>query len=284
MTSDPVASSTTHRFGLGVSISPSWSSVDEIDRVTEVAALSARSGASVFLLGDKPPGGSGTRSNAVLLGWLARELEGVPRVGSLFLVRESPVESLVVTARTVGELIRRGGSTPVIGIMRGRETAGRSMPGPDVEAAASVLRGDPEVGDVEVWVGAERGPALDRAGRVGDVWLANAHYDHEALVGQLRRFRQTASPRVAGAAVRRDFVCDPDSERAHAMARRLLADGYRGGKFDESALVAGSPAECLERLAAVSAFGFSDVLVRPALAGDAAVEQFHMLFEEWTRS
>lgn len=278
-----MAQPTTTPFGLGVSISPSWASDEEVDRITEVAKLSSRAGASVFLLGDKPASSPGARSNAILLGWLARDLVGVPRVGSLFLVRELPVESLLVAARTVGELIRRGGSTPVIGIMRGRDSAETPMPGPDVEAAAGALRADPELSNVELWVGAERGRALDRAGRAADVWLANAHYDDAALTDQLRRFRLGASAQ-AGAAVRRDFVCDPDSAKAHAEARRLLAGGYRGGKFDESVLIAGSPAECLERLADVAALGFADVLVRPAVSGQAAAEQFHMLFEKWVRS
>lgn len=275
-----MAQPTSFPFGLGVSISPSWSSDDELDRITEVAKLSSRAGASVFLLGDKPAGKPGARSNAVLLGWLARDLGGVPRVGSLFLVRELPIGSLLVTARTLGELIRRGGSIPVVGIMRGRDTAEAPMPGPDVETAAAALRADPELSEMELWVGAERGRGLDRAGRTADVWLANAHYDDAALTDQLRRFRVGASAQ-AGAAVRRDFVCDPDSSKAHGEARRLLADGYRGGKFDESVLIAGSPAECLGRLAEVASLGFADVLVRPAVSGEAATEQFQMLFEEW---
>jgi alkanesulfonate monooxygenase SsuD/methylene tetrahydromethanopterin reductase-like flavin-dependent oxidoreductase (luciferase family) len=277
-----MAQPTTFPFGLGVSISPSWSSDDELDRLAEVAQLGSRAGASVFLLGDKPTRDPGARSNAVLLGWLARDLVRVPRVGSLFLVRELPVHSLLVTARTTGELIRRGGSTPVVGIMRGRDDAETPMPGPDVEVAAEALRADPALSDMELWVGAERGQALDRAGRVADVWLANAHYDNEALTDQLRRFRRQSSQQ-AGAAVRRDFVCNADSATAHAEARRLLADGYRGGKFDDSVLIAGSPAECLERLAEVAVLGFDDVLVRPAVSGQAAVEQFDRLFEEWAR-
>jgi len=272
-------------FGLGVSISPSWSSDREIDRVIDVASITARSRASVFLMGDKPGRSPDVRSNAVLPGWLlgSGSLVGVPRVGSLFLVRQTPVESLLATARTLGGLIRRNGSTPVIGVMRGREGSAVPMPGLDVEEAATALRVDSAVPEMELWVGAEQGLAIDRAGRVADVWLANGYFDDGALLQQLRRFR-AASPGNACTAVRRDFLCDPDSNTAHATVKRMLAHGYRGGKFDELVLIAGSPAECLERMAGIAGLGFDDVLVRPAADGHAAVEQFQMLFEEWARS
>jgi len=266
-------------FGLGASISPSWSTDREVDRVAEVASVVARSGASVFLVGDKPGRSPDVRSNAVLLGWLSGHLVGVPRVGSLFLVRQTPIESLLATARTLGDLLRGTGSTPVIGVMRGRQGSAVPMPGPHVDEAVAALRGDPAIREMELWVGAEQGTAIDRAGRLADVWLANGYFDDQALSDQLRRFR-AASP-DAGTAVRRDFVCHPDSSTAHATARRMLADGYRGGRFDESVLIAGAPAECIERMASVAELGFDDVLVRPADDGQEAVEQFHMLFEEW---
>src|SRR5690606_21683993 len=143
-------------------------------------------------------------------------------------------------------------------------------------------RDDPAVSEMELWVGAEQGRAIERAAAIADVWLANAYYDDGALVHQLKTLR-TAARRPVRPAVRRDFVCDPDSATAHATARRLLADGYRGGRFDESVLIAGSPAECLDKMAAIADLGFEEVLVRPAADGPAAVEQFHLLFQQWDR-
>ena len=270
-------------FGLGASVSPSWPSDGEAERVAEVAAIVARSGASVFLVGDKPGRSPDVRSNAVMLGWLAGHLAGVPRIGSLFLVRQTPIESLLAVARTIGDLAGVHGSVPVIGVMRGRQPAGAPMPGPDVDEAAAELRADPAIRDLELWVGAEQGTAIDRAGRLADVWLANGYFDHAALAAQMRRFR-AASSAGAATAVRRDFVCHPDSRTAHATVRRMLADGYRGGRFDETVLIGGSPAECIERMASVADLGFDDVLVRPAADGQEAVEQFQMVFEEWSRS
>jgi alkanesulfonate monooxygenase SsuD/methylene tetrahydromethanopterin reductase-like flavin-dependent oxidoreductase (luciferase family) len=166
--------------------------------------------------------------------------------------------------------------------MHGREGSDVAMPGPYVDAAAQALREDLAVPDVELWVGAERGRALDRSGAIADVWLANGYFGEEALVRQLERLR-AASRRPVRPAVRRDFLCDPDSNKTHATVRRMLADGYRGGKFDESLLIAGTPAECLERMSGIAGLGFEDVLLRPAADGPAAVEQFQMLFEEWDR-
>ncbi|HVR31154.1 MAG TPA: hypothetical protein VMS74_00415 [Acidimicrobiia bacterium] len=269
-----------NRFGLGISISPSWTSEEEADVVLAVAQIASQNGASVFMLGDKPGAGPEVRSNAVLLAWLLPHLVGVPRIGSLFLARQTPLDSLVVIARTLCDLIRHTPATPAIGVMRGRQAAGADIPGPDIETAAAVLRGEPNIRDAEIWVGAEQGGAIDRAARIADVWLANGYFGEVALLEQLRRFRLQASD-SARTAVRRDFLCDPDSSKAHATLRQMLADGYRGGKFDERVLIAGSPAECLERMADTARLGFDDVLVRPAAEGPAAVEQFQMLFDEW---
>ena len=267
-------------FGLGISISPSWTSEDEADIALAVAQVASQNHASVFMVGDKPGAGREVRSNAVLLAWLLPHLVGVPRIGSLFLARQTHVDSLVVVARTLCDLIRHTRATPAIGLMRGRQGAGTDMPGPDLETAAAVLRDEPNIRDAEIWVGAEQGGAIDRAAQIADVWLANGYFGEQALLEQLRRFRLQASDR-ARTAVRRDFLCDPDPNKAHATLRQMLADGYRGGKFDETVLIAGSPAECLERMASTARLGFDDVLVRPAAEGPAAVEQFQMLFEEW---
>jgi hypothetical protein len=260
-------------FGLGISVTPLWRSDRDVDRTVEMAQIAAAHGASVFQVGDKAGRDPENRSNAVLLGWLLRELAGVPRVGALFLVREIPVDALVVGVRTLSELIRANGSVPVIGLMHGRGRA--DSPGPGVEEAAVALRDG--AGEFELWVGAERGAALDRAARIGDVWLANAYYGAEELADQRRRIVERSEGRVR-TAVRRDFVCESDSSRAHATARSLLADGYRGGRFDEETMVAGSPDEVRERLAGVAELGFDDILVRPALGGDAGVEQTRMLY------
>lgn len=150
------------------------------------------------------------------------------------------------------------------------------MPGPDVEAPAEV-RDDPAVGRPtpgsgrsDSWVGADRGTALDRAGRIAEVWLANAYVDERVLMDQLGRIKDTS---VTSAACR-DFVCDPSSKRAHSAARKMLADGYRGGRFDESVLIAGTPAECLEQMAGVAGLGFDDVLVRPQWTGHLPPSSF----------
>jgi hypothetical protein len=78
-------------FGLGISVSPSWTSDDAIDQLMEVAKTASHRSASVFLVGDKP-GGSDVRSNAELLAWRLRDLAHVPQIGSLFLVRRTPVD------------------------------------------------------------------------------------------------------------------------------------------------------------------------------------------------
>jgi hypothetical protein len=269
------------KFGLGVSFSPAWSSESDVEQTLMAARTASRCGASLFLAGDKPGGADEVRSNAVILGWLLNELIGVPRIGFLHLVRQSPVDVMLAQLRTMGELIVRQGSTPIFGVMRGREPAMADLPGSSVEEAVDAIRAERCSADAEVWVAAEYGPALERAGRIADVWLANGYYDPESLAGQLRRVEAAAGSRVR-AAVRRDFVVDEVGGRAHQRVRDLLANGYRNGKFTTESLVAGGPGECIERLAEVARLGFADVVVRPALDGPEGSEQLQMLFEHWT--
>jgi alkanesulfonate monooxygenase SsuD/methylene tetrahydromethanopterin reductase-like flavin-dependent oxidoreductase (luciferase family) len=76
-----------------------------------------------------------------------------------------------------------------------------------------------------------------------------------------------------GCAVGREFVCDTDSGLARQQRDELLGSGYRGGRFRESSLIAGSPSECLDRLSEVAALGLDDILMRPAVEGRAAVDR-----------
>jgi hypothetical protein len=237
---------------------------------------------SLFVAGDKPGGAGVGRSNAVILGWLLSELVGVPRIGSLHLVRSSPEGVLLAQLRTLGDLIVRQGSTPIFGVMRGREPEGLNLQGSSVESAAEAIRSE-GIYTAELWVAAEGGDALDRAGRIADVWLANGYYDPEPLASQLRRVEEAAGGPVR-AAVRRDFVIDDQGGRAHRRARDLLANGFRNGKFTPKSLIAGDPDECLERLAELARLGFADVVVRPALEGPEGSEQLQLLFEHWKAS
>jgi alkanesulfonate monooxygenase SsuD/methylene tetrahydromethanopterin reductase-like flavin-dependent oxidoreductase (luciferase family) len=116
---------------------------------------------------------------------------------------------------------------------------------------------------VEVWIAATAPPALERAARMGDAWIASPSADLESLETQLRRYRFAAT--AAGrepdtVAVRRDVYVGESDEEAEATAAPLLAGGYRG--FDPSVLVVGGPERVARAFLELGDLGFTDVIVR----------------------
>jgi alkanesulfonate monooxygenase SsuD/methylene tetrahydromethanopterin reductase-like flavin-dependent oxidoreductase (luciferase family) len=114
---------------------------------------------------------------------------------------------------------------------------------------------------VEVWVGATGEPAIDRAARLADGWLASPGLTFEqasrlAAVFLERCAAWGRSPTAV--AVRRDvYVADSaaDADRARAAMGR-----YRG--FDPSALVCGTPDEVAASFRQLAEVGYTDVIVR----------------------
>jgi alkanesulfonate monooxygenase SsuD/methylene tetrahydromethanopterin reductase-like flavin-dependent oxidoreductase (luciferase family) len=116
---------------------------------------------------------------------------------------------------------------------------------------------------VEVWIGAMAEPAIDRAARLGDGWLASPALAPEAAGRQLAFYRERceAHGRPAGTpAIRRDIYVGETPDEAHATAERVLTSGYRG--FPRDAVVVGDAAQVAEAFAELGRLGYSDVIVR----------------------
>lgn len=265
------------RFNLGVSISPFWGSNGAVENAFELARAASEARLSSFVVGAKSGSDSGIRSGSAITTRLIPELAGVDRIGCLFLVREYHMDSLVAEMRTVNDLVGQVGSVAILGLMQGRRPGLPSRAPANIADAVSLVRGDAAFGSGEVWIAAERGKALTRAARFADVWLANAYYDIDRLREQLTVFTQ----RDVRRAVRRDFVCEADSGSARHQRSELLDAGYRGERFSQSSMIAGSPDECIESLSRVAALGFDEVLIRPAVGGRAGVAQLRLLLEQW---
>ena len=114
---------------------------------------------------------------------------------------------------------------------------------------------------VEVWIASSAPPAIDRAARLADGWLAAPGATPEQARTQITLYRErcAAHGRTPTAiAVRRDiYVAE---SRADADTVRGLAAGYRG--FDPSALVIGTVDEVVARFRDLGAMGATDVIVR----------------------
>lgn len=123
---------------------------------------------------------------------------------------------------------------------------------------------------VEVWVGALAPPAIDRAARLAEGWLASPGLTRAEAADSLNRYRQACAEHgrePTAVAIRRDVFVGATSQEARAVVAPYLAGGYRG--FPEEALLFGSVAEVADAIADLAALGYTDVIVRNIVADQA---------------
>ena len=116
---------------------------------------------------------------------------------------------------------------------------------------------------VEYWIGASAEPAIDRAARIGDGWLASPGLIPEVARAQLDFYRARCAARghaPSAIALRRDVYVGESSREAEAVAGPIVARGYRG--FKPEALVWGGVTEVTERFRQFAAMGYTDIIVR----------------------
>jgi alkanesulfonate monooxygenase SsuD/methylene tetrahydromethanopterin reductase-like flavin-dependent oxidoreductase (luciferase family) len=116
---------------------------------------------------------------------------------------------------------------------------------------------------VEVWIGASAPPAIDRAARLVDGWIASPGLSHEEARAQAELYRErcAAYGRQPGAVVlRRDIYVGESPSEAHATLQHALSRRYRG--MPAEALIAASVDEVAERFRTFGKIGYTDILVR----------------------
>ena len=116
---------------------------------------------------------------------------------------------------------------------------------------------------VEVWIGASAEPAIDRAARLGDGWIASPGltFDEARSQADFYRERCAAYGRQPNAvALRRDIYVGQTSSEAQAVLQHALGRSYRG--IPAEALIAGSVDEVADEFRTFAEIGYTDILVR----------------------
>lgn len=116
---------------------------------------------------------------------------------------------------------------------------------------------------VTVWIGASAEPAIDRAARLGDGWIASPHLRPVEARDQIRLYRERRAAHGSGegvAIIRRDVYVGEDAEEARRTALPVIEAGYRG--FAPDALVCGAAEQVAAAFAELAEMGYDEVLVR----------------------
>ena len=246
----------------------------------ERAAAAREAGLDSLFVGDHHATGPVPYyQNTPIMGRLLAEWSDAP-AGALFLL---PLWNPVLVAEHMGTLasVARGRFILQCALGGGEEQF--AAMGVDIKKRVSLFEGNLDVvrrllaGDdvdgariaplppepVEVWIGGHAPPALDRAARLGDGWIAGPEATDEQAAELVAAYRERCAahdraPTVV--AIRRDVHVGQDDADARAVAGPVLQRGYRG--FDTAATVVGGPERVEERFAGYAALGFTDVIIR----------------------
>lgn len=116
---------------------------------------------------------------------------------------------------------------------------------------------------VEVWIGADVDPAIDRAARLGDAWYGSVQLSPDELATTVARYRERCAAHGTTPScfpVRRDVYVGVDDADVARVVDPVVASGYRG--MDPAALVTGTVSQVVDQLGRLGDLGFTDVIVR----------------------
>jgi len=275
---------------IGVSLRSSYPTADARVGATwmvERAAAASAAGLDSLFVGDHHVTGSPYYQNSPVLGRVLAEWGDRP-AGALYLL---PLWHPVLLAEQVGTLasIARGrfilqcglgeGEAQFAGMGATLRTRGstfeaslnvvrRLLEGECVDADEPVPIRGAQIGPlpsepVDVWIGASAPAAIDRAGRLGDGWLAGPNLTLQQAGAQIDLYRQRCLEHGRGVgvtAIRRDVHVAKSASEANRVATPIIEAGYRG--FTPEALAVGSVDDVVEAFARLGELGYTDVIVR----------------------
>ena len=123
---------------------------------------------------------------------------------------------------------------------------------------------------VEVWIAASAKPAIERAARLGDGWLAAPGLSPAEAEESLAYYRECCARhgrKVGVTAIRRDIYVGADAANAAAVGGAVVAAGYRGFPID--ATIVGDVESVAAAFRGYAEMGYSDVIVRNLVTDQA---------------
>lgn len=255
--------------------------------MVERAAAARRAGLDSLFVGDHHATPAPYYQNVPIIARMLAEWGDAP-AGCLFLL---PLWNPVLLAEQVGTLAAIAGGRFIVQVGLGDDEAQfaamgttartrtsafeqsldlvrRLLAGEVVSAAGRFTFREARVAlrpaePVEVWIGASAPPAIDRAARLGEAWLAAPGATLAQAREQLRHYRERCAAHgrtPTTIAIRRDIYVADSRADAEAATGAIVTAGYRG--FDPAALVIGTVDEVVERFRALGGLGYTDVIVR----------------------
>lgn len=123
---------------------------------------------------------------------------------------------------------------------------------------------------VEVWIGAKAKPAIERAARMGDGWLAAPQLTPVQARDDLAFYLACCADlkRVPGAtAIRRDIYVGSSAAEAEAIGGAVVGAGYRGMSPDTP--IVGDAQSVAAKFVEYAEMGYSDIIVRNLVSDQA---------------
>jgi alkanesulfonate monooxygenase SsuD/methylene tetrahydromethanopterin reductase-like flavin-dependent oxidoreductase (luciferase family) len=276
---------------VGISLTSNYPDVEDPRQgarwMIERAAAARRAGLDSLFVGDQHVSATPYYQNTPMLGRLLAEWGKAP-AGCLFLL---PLWPPVLVAEQIGTLaaIAQGPFIMQCGLGWGEarfaaiganirtrpsafeealdivrrllagETVSSSRRFRVAEASLALRPAEP----VEVWIGASAAPAIDRAARLAEGWIASPSLTREEARVQADLYRERCAAygrRPSAIALRRDVYVGESSAEAQEVLERALSQGYRG--ITAEALIAGPIDKVAEQFRTLGEIGYTDILVR----------------------
>jgi alkanesulfonate monooxygenase SsuD/methylene tetrahydromethanopterin reductase-like flavin-dependent oxidoreductase (luciferase family) len=116
---------------------------------------------------------------------------------------------------------------------------------------------------IEVWIAAQAEPAIERAARLGEGWIAAPSLVPEQARQDLDRYlaycrQHGREPGIC--AIRRDIYVGETPAEAATTGGQVVATGYRG--FSSEATIVGDVEAVAQAFTSLAQLGFTDVLIR----------------------